>query len=671
MLDKKKLLGEYHVGKTIGEGAFSKVKLGYHKETNQKVAIKVIDKRMIEEKAEKAKEEQEHADKVKRRKELQAGGKMNLKNEAEAEHNQPLVPSFIASLQLEVQLLMRLNHPNVIRLYQVMETDDECYVVMEYASGGELLDHLTSKGKLNEKEARKYFRQLVSAMDHCHLANVVHRDLKLENLLLNASNDLLISDFGLGRTFSNDKTDLMKTFCGTPNYAAVELISGIPYVGVKSDIWAMGVVLFILASGDPPFYGSNINSLYSKIKAVEYKCPEYFSKDLKRLISVMLVKDPNKRITMDELRENAWVNFEEATPPTRILPKVVGNSDVSQISQFIAGITKDKNDIVYTLHKHTDDRNPDPQPSSPMAKFSRIISKKSNPKLDENDDEDTFTPLGDQEPKSPAIAVGRRKSNAADLFRRRGSSAAPSPVPQPRARASSIVPGGMSIPIAPADRPTQILRRMSSVGPALKVHPPTLPEKIVSADGTIIQPAHLSARRASSAVKATPSAVAPSSKAGSKPTGGKLVRSPSQIVDDPDPFAVEEGIMEQMANVTTAEIVDWHAFHRPPNEIRTVRFSFSPSTTSALPPAIIFRELHRVLLQTQEFVKSLKIKRLEEYYMVHCVTAEYGEDPIQFEVEICKVWMLKIHGLRFKRLAGDPFSYKKLYQNITEQLDLK
>ena len=139
---------------------------------------------------------------------------------------------------------------------------------------------------MTESEARKYFRQLISALDHCHLANVVHRDLKLENMLLNAHRDLLLSDFGLGRVFSED--ELLRTFCGTPNYAAAELVSGIPYVGNKSDIWALGVALYIMLTGQPPFRGETIGALYGKIKTVDYIVPDSFSPELKRLLAKIL-----------------------------------------------------------------------------------------------------------------------------------------------------------------------------------------------------------------------------------------------------------------------------------------------------------------------------------------------------------------------------------------------
>lgn len=509
------------------------------------------------------------------------------------------------------------------------------------------MDHLTSKGRLQENEARKYFRQLISAMDHCHLANVVHRDLKLENLLLNSSKGLLISDFGLGRTFSSDNPELMRTFCGTPNYAAVELISGIPYVGVKSDIWAMGVVLFILASGDPPFYGSNLSSLYARIKAVDYRCPSHFSKDLRKLLAKMLVKDPNKRCTMDDLRADPWVNQDENEPPIRVMPKVAGSDDVSQISQFIAGITKERNAIVYTLHKHGDDRNSQTS-ASPSPIKSKLTRKQSTriiqapittiSSTESGGAEDEVAPLGARRPSVLA------KGGPGGSFRgRRTSSASPG---------SRVKVSSSSDYASPADRPTQVMRRMSSVGPA--------PAPIESPDVTSAPAGnHRRASTIGNTIISKPAVPAPDQ------VGATLVKSPSQIVDDPDPFEGDE------ENITAEELEDWHSFHRPPKEVRTVRFSFSSNTTSLLSPAIIFRELHRVLLATQETTKSLTIKRVDEYYMINCTTAEYGEDPIHFEVEVCKVWMLKMHGLRFKRIAGDPFAYKRLYEEIVGNLEMK
>jgi serine/threonine protein kinase len=244
--------------------------------------------------------------------------------------------SVTLDLGKEVNLLMRLDHPNIIRLYNVIETEHEYYIVMyvfddcqrgktmpmqhdppsvlrrrntderksagfpgreltlpllpfftsayksfqnnrEYASGGEMIDYLVTRKRLSEIEARKFFRQLVSALDHCHSAHVVHRDLKLENLLLSADKNLLISDFGLGRTFRPVGEDYLSTFCGTPLYASPELVSGIKYIGPPADCWSAGVVLYALAAGKPPFQGDGISELYKNIKSVHYTVPDYFS----------------------------------------------------------------------------------------------------------------------------------------------------------------------------------------------------------------------------------------------------------------------------------------------------------------------------------------------------------------------------------------------------------
>ncbi|ORY52764.1 Pkinase-domain-containing protein, partial [Neocallimastix californiae] len=274
MLSKRKTVGDYTIGKTIGQGAFSKVKIGYNKITKEEVAIKIINKKQLEVKNKKTKENKE-------------------------------------IYRKRLQLMMRLDHPNIIKIYQVIESEEETLIVMEYAPGGELIDYILTKKHLNETEARKFFRQIISAIDHCHMANVVHRDLKLENLLLSKEKNILITDFGLGRTFDGSTKDYMTTFCGTPNYAAVELISGIPYIGVKSDIWALGVILYVMMTGKPPFDGRSINALYRRIKRIDYKVPSYFSKDLANLLAKIFVRDPEQRASINDLRDDPWVNYEE------------------------------------------------------------------------------------------------------------------------------------------------------------------------------------------------------------------------------------------------------------------------------------------------------------------------------------------------------------------------
>jgi len=262
------------------------------------------------------------------------------------DHSAIPLPSYYERLQNEVQLMMRLDHPNIIKIYQVIESEDETLIVMEYAPGGELIDYILTKKHLNETEARKFFRQIISAIDHCHMANVVHRDLKLENLLLSKDKNILITDFGLGRTFDGSTKDYMTTFCGTPNYAAIELISGIPYIGVKSDIWALGVILYVMMTGKPPFDGKSINALYRRIKRIDYKVPSYFSKDLTKLLAKIFVRDPEKRADINDLRDDPWVNYEEIEKPIRIFP--INAQDMQQI---VSGITNGNGYISYIFRE--------------------------------------------------------------------------------------------------------------------------------------------------------------------------------------------------------------------------------------------------------------------------------------------------------------------------------
>lgn len=232
------------------------------------VAIKIINKKMMQESNEKSAK-----DKAKR------AAKKGIKP-TEAPPTSPTdsaALNFINNLENEVQLLMRLDHPNVIKTYQVIDSEEECYVVMQYASGGEMMEYLAAKGSLTEKEAKKFFAQLVSGLEHIHLASIVHRDMKLENLLLDDKQNLLITDFGLGRTFETDRMHLLDTFCGTPHYAAVELVSGIPYIGIKSDIWALGVILYFLVVGSAPFGGNTIAELYDNIRNVKYDVYDFFT----------------------------------------------------------------------------------------------------------------------------------------------------------------------------------------------------------------------------------------------------------------------------------------------------------------------------------------------------------------------------------------------------------
>lgn len=204
----------------------------------------------------------------------------------------------------EINILKKCSHPHIIRLYEVIDTPTDIFVVMEYVSNGELFDYIVSKGRLVPDEARHFFHQIVAGVEYCHFHSIVHRDLKPENLLLDADNTLKIADFGLSNTMRDG--DFLRTSCGSPNYAAPEVISGNLYAGPEVDVWSCGVILYALLCGSLPFDDESIPNLFKKIKSGMYSLPSHLSSLSRDLIPRMLVVDPMKRITIPEIRQHPW-----------------------------------------------------------------------------------------------------------------------------------------------------------------------------------------------------------------------------------------------------------------------------------------------------------------------------------------------------------------------------
>ncbi|XP_032882976.1 MAP/microtubule affinity-regulating kinase 3 isoform X4 [Amblyraja radiata] len=199
-----------------------------------------------------------------------------------------------------------LNHSNIVKLFEVIETEKTLYLVMEYASGGEVFDYLVAHGRMKEKEARAKFRQIVSAVQYCHQKQIVHRDLKAENLLLDADMNIKIADFG----FSNEFTigNKLDTFCGSPPYAAPELFQGKKYDGPEVDVWSLGVILYTLVSGSLPFDGQNLKELRERVLRGKYRIPFYMSTDCENLLKRFLVLNPSKRGTLEQIMKDRWIN---------------------------------------------------------------------------------------------------------------------------------------------------------------------------------------------------------------------------------------------------------------------------------------------------------------------------------------------------------------------------
>ncbi|XP_057523370.1 CBL-interacting protein kinase 2-like [Amaranthus tricolor] len=270
------LMERYELGKLLGQGNFAKVYYAKDIKTGQHVAIKVIDKE----------------------KTLKAGLNEQIKR--------------------EISVMKLVKHENVLQLFEVMATKSKIYIVLEYAKGGELFNKV-AKGRLKEDIARWIFQQLISAVDCCHSRGVYHRDLKLENLLIDEDGSLKVSDFGLSALSDSKRQDgLLHTMCGTPAYVAPEVINRRGYDGAKADIWSCGVILYVLLAGHLPFQNSNLIEMYKKITRADYRCPNWFPSEVRRLLLKILDPNPNTRIPISKIMENSWFKKGLGTRPVKL-----------------------------------------------------------------------------------------------------------------------------------------------------------------------------------------------------------------------------------------------------------------------------------------------------------------------------------------------------------------
>ncbi|XP_013777026.2 5'-AMP-activated protein kinase catalytic subunit alpha-2-like [Limulus polyphemus] len=255
-------IGHYILGETLGIGTFGKVKTARHQLTGHKVAVKILNRQKIK----------------------------NL--------------DVVGKIRREIQNLKLFRHPHIIKMYQVISTPTDIFMIMEFVSGGELFDYIVKHGKLKESDARRFFQQIISGVDYCHRHMVVHRDLKPENLLLDSSLNVKIADFGLSNMMMDG--EFLCTSCGSPNYAAPEVISGKLYAGPEVDIWSCGVILYALLCGTLPFDDEHVPTLFRKIKSGAFPIPDYLNRSVVSLLCHMLQVDPMKRATIEDLKNHEW-----------------------------------------------------------------------------------------------------------------------------------------------------------------------------------------------------------------------------------------------------------------------------------------------------------------------------------------------------------------------------
>eukprot|EP01120_Amphizonella_sp_Union-15-10_P016850 TRINITY_DN9141_c0_g1_i1.p1 TRINITY_DN9141_c0_g1~~TRINITY_DN9141_c0_g1_i1.p1 ORF type:complete len:427 (+),score=67.58 TRINITY_DN9141_c0_g1_i1:71-1351(+) len=255
--------GNYQLLKTIGSGVFGKVKEALHLPTGSKVAVKIFHKSRFDENS-------------------------------------------LEMIRREISIMKKMYHTNIVKLYEVIETGRYIFLVMELLGGGELMNLINMGGPLSEDSARKYFREIIAAIDYCHSNHVIHLDLKPENMLLDSKLNLKLIDFGLSNTY--EPGQLLTTFCGSPSFSAPEL-------GPIVDIWSLGVVLYVMVTGKLPFDGDTYLEMYQKILAGNYEIPAEASADCRDLLRRILVVDPKQRATLDQIQDHVWVQENGVTVP--------------------------------------------------------------------------------------------------------------------------------------------------------------------------------------------------------------------------------------------------------------------------------------------------------------------------------------------------------------------
>ncbi|XP_039401218.1 maternal embryonic leucine zipper kinase isoform X5 [Mauremys reevesii] len=576
--DYEEILKYYELYETVGTGGFAKVKLGRHLLTGEKVAIKIMDK-------------------------LALGDDL-------------------PRVKTEIDAMKNLSHQHICRLYHVIETSKKIFMVLEYCPGGELFDYIISKDRLSEEEARIFFRQIVSAIAYVHSQGYAHRDLKPENLLIDAEHNLKLIDFGLCAKPKGGLDYQLNTCCGSPAYAAPELIQGKAYIGSEADIWSMGVLLYALLCGFLPFDDEHVMALYRKIMRGKYEVPKWLSASSILLLHQMLQVDPKKRITVKHLLNHPWLmqDYSYAVQWQSKYPskKNLTYEDVEDCREIPCafGSMEFSDDALYE--------------ESPFAGFALYTPKtKQHSKHQTPLDSVEFTPPPSPVARRAASKKSENKENSDLAFTIKNEEPFVLPAPKTPLNKSQKEKRMQTTPnqALPSTERSQCTKDTP-------VKKPTSPASTSEMAAAVISP-----ERRCRSVDMDLNQVHTDS--GQKKKRAKMFGS------------LERGL-DKMITMLTPGKRKGSTRDGP----RKLKAHYNVTTTKLLNPDHLLNEIITILPKKH-------VDYVQKGYTLKCQTqSDFGKVTMQFELEVCQLSKPEVVGIRRQRLKGDAWVYKRLVEDI-------